>query len=113
MNTEFILFDDKKFSDILRDIYINNKKKEAQINTLIDGLKPLIKNVNDASMMVPLIKEYLEISVKNDEHLVKLASIVQRLLVATDKGDADNATLTDAERRQLLSEAQDILDSNK
>ena len=74
---------------------------------------PLIKNVADASMMVPLIKEYLEVSVKNDEHLVRLASIVQRLLIAADKGDKDAGSLTDAERAQLLSEAQDILDNSK
>lgn len=113
MNTEFVMFDDKKFSDLLRDIYINSKKKEAQINGLIDNLKPLIKNVSDASMMVPLIKEYLEVSVKNDEHLVRLASIVQRLLIASDKGDKDVGGLTDAERAQLMSEAQDLLDNNK
>lgn len=113
MNTDFIIFDDKKFSDLLRDIYINNKKKETQINGLIDGLKPLIKNVTDASLMVPLIKEYLEVSVKNDEHLVRLASIVQRLLIATEKGDKDEMALSDAERKQLLSEAQDLLDNNK
>lgn len=110
MDTDLTIFDDKKFSDILRDIYINNKKKEAQINALIDGLKPLIKNVNDASMMVPLIKEYLEVSVKNDEHLVKLASIVQRLIIASDKGDKDEYGLSEAEKKQLLTDAQSILD---
>jgi hypothetical protein len=63
--------------------------------------------------MVPLIKEYLEVSVKNDEHLVRLASIVQRLLIAADKGDKDDGLLSDAERKQLLSEAQDLLDKNR
>jgi len=113
MNTDQIIFDDKKFSDLLRDIYINTKKKETQINGLIEGLKPLIKNVTDASMMVPLIKEYLEVSVKNDEHLVRLASIVQRLLIATDKGEKDDFALSDSERQQLLDSAQEILDSSK
>lgn len=113
MNNDYIIFDDKKFSDLLRDIYINSKKKETQINGLIDSLKPLIKNVADASMMVPLIKEYLEVSVKNDEHLVRLASIVQRLLIAADKGDKDDGALTEAERKQLLNEAQDLLDNTK
>jgi len=113
MNTDQIIFDDKKFSDLLRDIYINTKKKETQINALIDSLKPLIKNVADASMMVPLIKEYLEVSVKNDEHLVRLASVVQRLILASDKGEKDEMGLSDAERKQLLNEAQDLIDSSK
>lgn len=110
MDKDSIIFGDKSFSDLLQDIYSNSKKKDAQINGLIDQLKPLIKNVADAAMMVPLIKEYLEVSVKNDEHLVRLAAIVQRLLVAVGKGDSEEGGLSPAERQQLMGEAQDILD---
>jgi len=107
------LFDDKTFSDLLRDVYSNTKKKETQINTLIDQLKPLIRNMTDASLMVPLIKEYLEISVKNDDNLVRLTGIVQRLLVVSNKDKTDELGLSDAERTQLLQEAQTILDVSK
>jgi hypothetical protein len=110
MDKDSIIFGDKSFSDLLQDIYVNSRKKDAQINGLIDQLKPLIKNVADAAMMVPLIKEYLEVSVKNDEHLVRLAAIVQRLLVAAGKGDSEEGGLSPAERQQLMSEAQDLLD---
>ena len=110
MDKDSIIFGDKSFSDLLQDIYSNSRKKDTQINGLIDQLKPLIKNVADAAMMVPLIKEYLEVSVKNDEHLVRLAAIVQRLLVAAGKGDAEEGGLSPAERQQLMSEAQDLLD---
>jgi hypothetical protein len=113
MDKDSILFDDKSFSDLLRDVYNNTKKKETQINTLIDQLKPLIRNMTDASMMVPLIKEYLEISVKNDDNLVRLTAIIQRLLVVSDKGKTEELGLSDAERQQLLSEAQDLLDKSK
>jgi len=110
MDKDSIIFGDKSFSDLLQDIYTNSRKKDTQINGLIDQLKPLIKNVADAAMMVPLIKEYLEVSVKNDEHLVRLAAIVQRLLVAAGKGDSEEGGLSAAERQQLMSEAQDLLD---
>ena len=113
MDKDSILFDDKSFSDLLRDVYNNTKKKESQINTLIDQLKPLIRNMTDASMMVPLIKEYLEISVKNDDNLVRLTAIIQRLLVVADKGKTEELGLSEAERQQLLSEAQDLLDKSK
>ncbi len=72
MDKDSVLFDDKTFSDLLRDVYQNTKKKETQINGLIDQLKGLIRNITDASMMVPMIKEYLEVSVKNDDNLVRL-----------------------------------------
>ena len=66
-NLESVVFGNKKFSDILSEIYDNQKKKEKQISTLIGELKPLINDIGDATLIVPLIKEYLEISVKNDE----------------------------------------------
>ena len=113
MDKDTPLFDDKTFSDLLRDVYSNTKKKETQMNTLIDQLKPLIRNMTDASLMVPLIKEYLEISVKNDDNLVRLTGIVQRLLVVSNKDKTDELGLSDAERTQLLQEAQTILDVSK
>lgn len=113
MDKDSILFDDKSFSDLMRDVYNNTKKKELQINGLIDQLKPMIRNMTDASMMVPLIKEYLEISVKNDDNLVRLTGIIQRLLVVSEKGKTDELGLSDSEREQLLNEAQQLLDSSK
>jgi len=72
------IFGKKKFSNILEEIYNNQKKKEEQISTLISELKPLIQDIGDATLVVPLLKEYLEISVKNDEQLIKMATIAQR-----------------------------------
>jgi hypothetical protein len=114
MDKDSVLFDDKTFSDLLRDVYQNTKKKELQINGLIDQLKSLIRNINDASMMVPMIKEYLEVSVKNDDNLVRLTAIIQRLLVTNSKENKEGELgLTDQERQQLLSEAQELLDKSK
>ena len=113
MDKDSILFDDKSFSDLLRDVYNNTKKKEHQINALVDQLKGLIRNVTDASMMVPMIKEYLEVSVKNDDNLVRLTAIIQRLIVSGDKNNKEEFGLSEHERQQLLSEAQELLDSSK
>ena len=113
MDKDSLLFGDKKFSDLLQDIYNNTKKKETQITELINQLKPMIRNMTDASMMVPLIKEYLEVSVKNDDNLVKLTAIVQRLLVANSKGATDDGMLSEEEKAQLLDAAQDLMDRSK
>ena len=81
------IFKGKSFSDIMSDIYSNQKKKDRQIKLLIAQLEPMVKNLNDdASVVVPLIKEYLEISVKNDDALVKLAAIVQRMMKDNNTG---------------------------
>ena len=67
MNNEFELFKGTTFSDLMRDVYHNSKKKSRQIDTLIQELQPLVKNIGDATVIVPLIKDYLEVSVKNDD----------------------------------------------
>ena len=95
-----IIFDDKTFSDLLKEIHTNQKKKGKQIGQLIAELRPLIQNLGDATVVVPLIKEYMEISVKNDDHLLKMAAIVQRLSTgATTNGSGD--MLTEEEMNQL------------
>lgn len=97
------LFDGKSFSSLLEDIYKNSRKKEIQINTLISELKPLIQNIGDATIIVPLIKEYLDVAVKNDDALVRMAAIVQRAMTRSDSGDMDALLLTDEEKKQLLA----------
>ena len=111
MSTEFELFDGKSFSDLMKDIYHNSKKKDRQINTLIQELQPLIKNIGDATIIVPLIKEYLDVSVKNDEHLVKLAAVVQRLVNSSTKLSdvGDEFGMTEAEKERLLEIAENEL----
>lgn len=102
-----ILFDGKSSSDVFKEIYTNSKKKDKQINALIAELKPLIQNIGDSVAVVPLIKEYLEISVKNDEHLIKMMAVIQRLSnsAATNSGDS---LLTDEEMKQLQAIAEEI-----
>jgi len=114
MSTEFELFNGTNFSDLMRDVYHNSKKKSRQIDTLIKELQPMIKNVGDATVVVPLIKDYLEVSVKNDDALVKLAAVVQRLVTATSKDDDGNEFgLSDDERARLLEEAENEIEKLK
>jgi uncharacterized protein YqcC (DUF446 family) len=105
------IFSNKSLSDVFEDIYKNSRSKNKQITELIEKLSDLIKNASDATMMVPLLKEYLEISVKNDEQLVKLAGIIQKLLLPTSKRVeemTEDALLPENERQQLLEEIKQI-----
>ena len=102
-----IIFDNKSFSDILKEIHTNQKKKSKQIGQLIAELRPLIQNLGDATVVVPLIKEYMEVSVKNDDHLLKMAAIIQRL----STGNSTNGTgdmLTEEELNQLQGIVEEI-----
>ena len=102
-----ILFDDKSFSDLLKEIHGNQKKKAKQLASLIAELKPLVQSLGDATVVVPLIKEYMEISVKNDDQLIKMAAIVQRLSTGTALS-GDGGLLTAEEMDQLMDVAEEI-----
>mgnify|MGYP003122628907 FL=1 len=99
-----IIFGNKKFSDILNEIYDNQTQKKKQISALISELKPLIQEIGDATLIVPLIKEYLEIGVKNDEQLIKMATIIQRALQTT--GEDGELGISDEEKQELLDEME-------
>jgi hypothetical protein len=111
MSFDAEIFGNKKFSDLLKDIYENQKKKDRQINLLIADLKPLITNISDAALLVPVIKDYMEVSVKNDEHLVKLAAVIQRMV--SNKTEEGSSFLTDEEKDALLKEIKNIGESNE
>ncbi len=102
-----ILFDDKSFSDLLKEIHGNQKKKAKQLASLIAELRPLVQSLGDATVVVPLIKEYMEISVKNDDQLIKMAAIVQRLSTSTSQS-GDGGMLTEEEMSQLMNVAEEI-----
>jgi len=111
-NLESDIFGDKKLKDLFQEIYTNQKKKEKQISALIEELKPLIGDIGDATLVVPLIKEYLEIGVKNDEQLIKMATIIQRCLSSdNNNGGGDNYLISDEEKAQLLGEINKIQDN--
>ena len=102
-----IIFDDKSFSDLLKEIHKNQSKKSKQLASLIAELRPLITNLGDATVVVPLIKEYMEISVKNDDQLIKMAAIVQRLSTGASS-TGEGGLLTEEEMEQLQSVAEEI-----
>jgi len=97
-----IIFKNKSFGNVLEEIYENQKKKDKQVSALINELKPMIEEIGDATLIVPLIKEYMEIGVKNDEMLVKMAALAQR---AMNSASGENTLgISDEEKEQLLSE---------
>jgi hypothetical protein len=101
-----VVFGKKKFSDLLEEIYNNQKRREAQVSALISELKPMVSDIGDATLIVPLIKEYLEIGVKNDDALIKMATLVQRALNNT--AEDGGLGISEEEKSQLLDEIEKI-----
>jgi hypothetical protein len=101
-----VVFGKKKFSDILEEIYNNQKRREAQVIALISELKPMVTDIGDATLIVPLIKEYMEIGVKNDDALIKMATLIQRALNSTSEDGG--LGISDEEKQQLLDEMEKL-----
>lgn len=100
------LFGKKTFADLLKEIHTNSSNKEKEIRILIDNLKPLITSAGDAVIIVPLIKDYLDVSVKNDDLLIKMAGIVQRAL--NSKSTEDDGFLSDSDKEMLFQSIQEL-----
>ena len=113
MDKDTEIFKGKSFANLAEDIYSTSKKKDSQISLLISELKPLISNIGDATIIVPLIKDYLEIGVKNDELIVKLSSLVQRMIANTGTGNDSDFGISEEEKKQLLDTLGEIEDLDK
>ena len=108
MSAQFdkVIFGKKKFGDLLEEIYNNQKRREAQVTALISELKPMVSDIGDATLIVPLIKEYMEIGVKNDDALIKMATLVQRAINSTS--EEGSLGISDEEKQQLLDEIEKL-----
>ncbi len=110
MAIDFEIFEGKTLSDVFKDIYDNSKRNKEQLEVLMKEVVQFIKDGDTAVQIIPMLKEYLEINVKNDEQLVKLATIVQRLANASKQGDSEGEFgLTDAEKEQLMSSIEETV----
>ena len=108
------IFGGKKFSDLLEEIHKNSSDKKVQIDLLISELTSYIQTANDVVQIVPLISQYLEVAVKNDEQLIKVATLVQRLLAVEGKNIEKDSLLSEQEKDQLLKSLDDVVvDLNK
>jgi hypothetical protein len=109
MSAEFKLFDGKNLSSLFKDIYENQQNKKKNISEMIESLRKLIKNVGEATVLAPIIRDLIDTSVKNDDHLIKLATIAQRLAAAEAKGIGEDGWLSEHEKTQLLTELEDTV----
>ena len=103
------IFKGKTFQDLTKDIYDNTQNKKKQIDLLISEIHGFITTIDDVILVAPIIKEYMEVSVKNDEHLVKLASVLQRIIAKSYNVDEESLLLSDTEKNELMETLQDTV----
>lgn len=111
MSFDNVIFEGKTLSDMFSDVYRNTEKKREQINQYVTSMVKLIKTPEDAAVLGPVIKDFLEVNVKNDEHIVRLVQIAQRLVSVNMKGTGDTDLLSEAEKTQLLANIKSDFES--
>ena len=103
------IFKGKTFQDLTRDIYENSQKKKLQIDLLIQEIHGFIQTIDDVVMVAPIIKEYMDASIKNDEHLVKLAGVLQRIISKSTGANEESILLSESEKDELMGTLQDTV----
>ena len=104
------IFEGKTFQDLTKDIYENTSKRKVQIDLLISEIHGFITTIDDVVLVAPIIKEYMDTAVRNDEHLVKLAGVLQRI-ISKSQGESDESMLlSDEEKAELMGTLQDTVD---
>ena len=106
MSADYELFNGKSLSGLFKDIYDNQQNKKIRISELIDEIRTKVKTPADMAMLYPIVKDLVETSVKNDDSLVKMAVIAQRLINSENKSEGDTGFLTDKEKQELLEIAK-------
>ena len=104
------IFEGKTFQDLTKDIYENTTKRKTQIDLLISEIHGFITTIDDVVLVAPIIKEYMDTAVRNDEHLVKLAGVLQRI-ISKSQGESDESMLlSDEEKEELMGTLQDTVE---
>ena len=104
------IFEGKTFQDLTKDIYKNTSDRKLQIDLLIQEIHGFIQTIDDVVLVAPIIKEYMDIAVKNDEHLVKLAGVVQRIISKSTGTDEESMLLSESEKEELMATLQETVD---
>ncbi len=107
MEKDFKIFGDKNFSDLSQEIYENSKLKKTQIELLVQEVHGYIQGIEDIAVVGPILKELLDVAVKNDDNLLKLATVFQRIMMKSGKDESDIGLLSDDEKQQLMDSLED------
>ena len=108
MDNDIKIFGDKNFSDLSQEIYENNKLKKTQIDLLIQEVHGYIQGIEDIAIVGPIIKELMDVGIKNDDNLVKLATLYQRIMSKQTIDESGVSLLSEEEKEQLLGSLESV-----
>ena len=107
MEKDFKIFGNKNFSDLSKEIYDNSVLKKTQIELLIQEVHGYIQGIEDIAIVGPILKELLDVGIKNDDNLLKLATVIQRIMSKQSSSADETSLLTESEKEELMNSLED------
>jgi hypothetical protein len=112
------IYGNVSFATICEKIVTNSIETKNQIDILSNEVRALIKTPADAVAIIPVMRQYLDTGVRNDEQLVKLAAVLQRLISADgvdtkDSISSDSLGISEEEKQQLMEIANEMVEVNE
>ena len=107
MEKDFKIFGDKNFSDLSQEIYENSKLKKTQIDLLVQEVHGYIQGIEDIAIVGPILKELMDVGVKNDDNLLKLATVIQSIMNKQADAVEDTSLLSESEKEELMASLED------
>jgi hypothetical protein len=110
------VFDGMSLSDLFKKIHKNNKDIDKQIGDFIDTMKPMATaNAGSATMLMPTVKDLIDVNVKNNEQLIKIAAIAQRAATSNTNSGAELIDMSEieallAEQKEVQEQGQKLLE---
>ena len=108
------LFPGKNVADVMKEIYDRSKEKEDDIGTVISNITPLINTPQNVAMLGETLANYIKAGISNDDQLIKLITVVQKLMGKPEDTQSNNIfNLTTEEQKKLTEEYSDIIHGDK
>ena len=106
------VFGNTSLSDLFKQIHKNNKDIDKKIEDFIETMKPMATaNVGNATNLMSVVKDLIDVNVKNNEQLVKMAGIAQR--AATTNANSGDELINMDEINALLEEQKQVEDNSR
>jgi hypothetical protein len=105
------IFKDKSMADIMEEIYKDKNEKQKQLKGLISMLKDLVNDGGDAIMLMPQIKELMDLDIKNNDTLLRLGALIQKIEAAQMRAIAETGTggvMSEEEKQMLLESLEEL-----
>ena len=107
MSADYEIFKGTTLADMFKKIDGNSSRNKIQIESLIQELMVFIKDPNSAIQLFPMISDYMEANIRNDELLVKLLAVVQRVMQTEAKTEDGDYGLSEVEKDQIIRKLEE------